>query len=527
MSERTAAPAAAGAGDEAGATFGWRRPSLRRRVLGTIALLSAGGLVGAGAPALLLERQRVETRIERQLAQEIREFTELAGSGVDPETGQPFTDAERLLTVSMQRNVPDENEVHIGYLTGSVIVQSDGEGKVATDDGFRAAATSHETPAFGRYDDAGHGRISYAVMPVVQGDDRGHYVTLYYLDREFAELHDTIRSYAAAAVVAWLVLLVAAWLLVRRLLRPMEELRATAESITETDLTRRLEVHGDDEVASLSRQFNEMLDRLQEALGAQRGMLDDAGHELRTPITVLRGHLELMDAADPADVESVRALAIDELDRMSGLVEDLIVLAKARRPDFVRREEVEVALLIEECYAKARPLGDRRWVLDQLSNVWISGDPRRLTQALLQLASNAVAVTGPGDEIGFGCARGPHGVQLWVRDTGPGVPPAERFAIFGRHRSGSTGREGGSGLGLAIVMAIAQAHGGTAWVSAAGAAGGARFVIELPADAVAADPDDGLDDGPDHGLDDELDGGFDGADDDRGAGLRILGGGGR
>ncbi|WP_312721015.1 HAMP domain-containing sensor histidine kinase [Mobilicoccus sp.] len=524
--ERAAPPASAAEGVEgAGATFGWRRPSLRRRVLGSIALLSAVGLLGAGAPALLLERQRVESRVERQLAQEIREFTELASSGIDPETGQPFSDAERLFTVSMQRNVPDENEIHVGYLTGSTIVQADGGGEVHTDEDFRELATAHDSPAFGEYDAAGHGRISYAVMPVVQGGDRGHYVALYYLDREFAEMQATIRSYAAGAVIAWLVLLVAASLLVRRLLRPMEELRDTAESITETDLSRRLEVRGDDEVADLSRQFNGMLDRLQEALGAQRGMLDDAGHELRTPITVLRGHLELMDAHDPEDVETVRTLAVDELDRMSGLVEDLIVLAKARRPDFVRLEQCEAALLVEDCLAKARTLGERRWVIDQLSNVWISGDPRRLTQALLQLAANAVEATGPGDEIGFGCAGGPYGVQLWVRDTGPGVPPTERFRIFDRHRSGSTGREGGSGLGLAIVMAIAQAHGGTAWVSAASAAGGARFVVELPAEALADDPDDGSDGSTDDGTDDLDDpDSLDGIPDDPTSGLRIVGG---
>lgn len=259
--ERAAPPASAAEGVEgAGATFGWRRPSLRRRVLGSIALLSAVGLLGAGAPALLLERQRVESRVERQLAQEIREFTELASSGIDPETGQPFSDAERLFTVSMQRNVPDENEIHVGYLTGSTIVQADGGGEVHTDEDFRELATAHDSPAFGEYDAAGHGRISYAVMPVVQGGDRGHYVALYYLDREFAGMQATIRSYAAGAVIAWLVLLVAASLLVRRLLRPMEELRDTAESITETDLSRRLEVRGDDEVADLSRQFNGMLD---------------------------------------------------------------------------------------------------------------------------------------------------------------------------------------------------------------------------------------------------------------------------
>jgi signal transduction histidine kinase len=98
-------------------------------------------------------------------------------------------------------------------------------------------------------------------------------------------------------------------------------------------------VHGRDDVAALAGTFNAMLDRLERAFAAQRTFVDDAGHELRTPITIVRGHLELM-GDDPAEREETVRLVTDELDRMSRIVEDLLLLAKAERPDFIRPEEV-------------------------------------------------------------------------------------------------------------------------------------------------------------------------------------------
>jgi two-component system OmpR family sensor kinase len=180
-------------------------------------------------------------------------------------------------------------------------------------------------------------------------------------------------------------------------------------------------------------------------------------------------------------VRATRDLSIDELDRMARLVEDLLVLAKARRPDFLRRRDVDVAAVVTSTYDKAQALAPRRWVLDPMTPVPARVDSDRLTQALLQLASNAVAVTDEGDTIGFGCAAGPDSVRLWVRDTGPGVPPGDRLRIFERFESGVRATEGRStGLGLAIVSAIARAHGGSARVVPAGPAGGSRFILEVP-----------------------------------------------
>jgi signal transduction histidine kinase len=107
-----------------------------------------------------------------------------------------------------------------------------------------------------------------------------------------------------------------------------------------------------------------MLDRLEAAFVGQREFLDDAGHELKTPLTVLRGHLELLDPDDPEEVAATRELLLDEIDRMSRLVGDLIVLAKSDRPDFLRTRPVDLSTLTTDLLTKARGLGPREWVLD-------------------------------------------------------------------------------------------------------------------------------------------------------------------
>jgi signal transduction histidine kinase len=222
-----------------------------------------------------------------------------------------------------------------------------------------------------------------------------------------------------------------------------------------------------------------MLDRLERAFAGQRQFLDDAGHELRTPITIVRGHLELMDAGDPVDVAESRALVLDELDRMGRLVDDMVLLARSEQPDFLHLAEVEVGVLVDEVLDKARALAPRTWVIDARAEVPVRADPQRLTQAMVQLVSNAVRHTGDGDTIGLGSRAEGSCVRIWVRDTGAGVPQQDRERIFARFQRGTTSAGEGSGLGLSIVRAIAEAHGGTATVEAADA-GGARFVLSLP-----------------------------------------------
>lgn len=198
------------------------------------------------------------------------------------------------------------------------------------------------------------------------------------------------------------------------------------------------------------------------------------------------GHLELLDDGDPAEIAETRDLLLDEVDRMSRLVGDLTVLAKTRRPDFLAPARVHLGHLTAALLAKAKGLGDRDWQLDSSADVTLTVDEQRITQAVLQLADNAVKHTNPGGTIAIGSSITGGTATIWVRDTGHGVPVAQREAIFERFGRGKI-RPGdeGFGLGLSIVRAIARAHGGTVSVTDAQPSG-ARFDLTLPTEEVPA-----------------------------------------
>jgi signal transduction histidine kinase len=312
-------------------------------------------------------------------------------------------------------------------------------------------------------------------------------VAVFFRDQLRSEADRVSRLLAAVAALALLLAGLTGWAVAGRILAPVRAMRRTAEAITESDLTGRIVVAGNDDIAALARTFNTMLDRLQSAFTAQqsaftaqRQFIDDAGHELRTPITVVRGHLELM-GDDPEDRCATVALVADELDRMRRIVDDLLLLAKAERPDFLRPCAVELADLTVDVVSKAGPMAPRLWKVDAIAEQVIHADRQRLTQALMQLASNAARHTGRGDEIGVGSAVCGDRVRLWVRDTGEGIAPGDQARIFDRFARGPAGRRGteGAGLGLAIVRRIAEAHGGSV-VLDSDVGRGATFTIDLP-----------------------------------------------
>jgi signal transduction histidine kinase len=255
----------------------------------------------------------------------------------------------------------------------------------------------------------------------------------------------------------------------------------------------------DDEIAELARTFNAMLDRLEAAFGNQRRFLDDAGHELRTPITIIRGHIEL-EGEDPDERRATRTVVLDELDRMARIVEDLLLLARAERTDFLRPERVDLDLLTTELFTKCRALADRDWRLSGTGLGIIEADRQRLTQAVMNLADNAVRHTAPGDVIELGSWLGGGEAVIWVRDTGPGVPADQQDRIFHRFARAQEGgrRAGTAGLGLAIVRSIALAHGGRVALDSRPGAG-ATFAIAIPSD----DADHGPGDGPEDGWSEE------------------------
>jgi two-component system OmpR family sensor kinase len=462
---------------------------LRLRLLWWFVLVLAVATVGSALVARQILQQRLDARIDADLIQEISEVQRLAG-GNDPETGEPFgDDVARIFEVALDRNVPARSEVILTFVDGQLAGQSGGERAPTLDELPIDDWAAVREPTVGRLERPDGTSIVFRAIPFrVDGATRGTYVVA--IDRD-QEAGDTDAASLAAAAVGLAMLLIGSLLAIRladRIIRPVREVRLTAQAISETDLSRRIPVEGHDEISELAATFNDMLERLETAFDTQRRFLDDAGHELRTPITVIQGHLDTL-GEDPTERARTLELLQDELARVRRLVDDLITLARADRPDFVRPGPVDLGDLTRRVLEKARGLGERAWVLDAVVDEPIRADEQRLTQALLQLAENAVRHTTTGAAIGIGSAMDGPGpdesaagqVRLWVRDTGPGVALEEQERIFERFFRGRDGRRRaeGSGLGLSIVSAIAEAHGGRASLSSSPGQG-ATFTIGIP-----------------------------------------------
>ncbi|CAL9482799.1 Adaptive-response sensory-kinase SasA [Nocardiopsis dassonvillei] len=426
----------------------------------------------------------VGDRADRALTQELGEFQEFAKVGRNPETGEAFTEVSELMEVHLERQYPYPSEILFGWVEGA-------PGSAGAAPGGGSAASSAERAGRIRQaqeplfdvsadpdavaaildDPNGRGTLETPAGPMewvkvrVRSPDPagadGWFVTGYFTDPDQAAVAETVRTIALVSVVGLLAAGAAAWWVAGRILAPVRLVRQTAAEITEEDLTRRIEVSGRDDIAALAQQFNSMLDRLEGAFIEQRRFVDDAGHELRTPITIVRGHLELM-GDDPQERREVIRLVTDELDRMGRIVEDLLLLAKSQQPDFVRPEPVSLAELTSDIDAHVRRLGDREWRLEAMAEGEWRLDAQRVTQAMVQLAANAVRYSGPGSAIRIGSLVDGPDVLFWVTDEGPGIAPEEQGRIFGRFSRGGAARAGGggAGLGLAIVRAIAEAHRG-------------------------------------------------------------------
>ena len=297
------------------------------------------------------------------------------------------------------------------------------------------------------------------------------------------------RSFVIAIALALALALIASYIAGASVSRPLRRMARVAARVDDGDLDPRMDASSSAsrEIHVLAESFNHMLDRLAQAFAGQRDFVADASHELRTPLTVIGGQLEILAAQErpePEDVRRVQKLVAAEIARMSRLVDDMLLLARSERRDFLSLEEVELEPLVSELWRSAAIGGERRFELVEVPDAWLTADPDRLAQALRNLIRNAVEHTRERDglvRLGV-VARPGHRVCFAVDDDGPGIEPTQRERIFERfHRTDAARNRaaGGAGLGLAIVMAIAEAHGGTARATASDA-GGARLELELP-----------------------------------------------
>lgn len=261
----------------------------------------------------------------------------------------------------------------------------------------------------------------------------------------------------------------------------MHELARTADAIYEQgDLARRVTGATDDEVGQLGATLNRMLDRLEGAFRRERRFISEASHELRTPITICRGHLEVLGPKPgPDELEECVDVVVDELDRMGRIVDDMSTLVRADTDWFLRREPIPLDGFLADIAAKAAPLlNGHLLVIPADEPATLEGDPQRLTQALINLLQNAALHGRNGGPVVLRVREEADGWRFEVADEGGGItldPPERVFQPFSR----GTTNQGGSGLGLAIVRTIAEAHGGAAGVENRSGEG-ATFWVRVP-----------------------------------------------
>lgn len=309
------------------------------------------------------------------------------------------------------------------------------------------------------------------------------------LDASTGAVEEVVAALAIAGPIAVILAGLAAWILARASLAPVERMRAEAADISVHDSGSQLNVPATrDEMAALAVTMNDLLGRLQEALGRQRGFVTVAGHELRTPLSVLRMELELAGrpGRSTEDLRAAIASAAEETERIQVMAEDLLLLARSDEgASIARTREQALFPVLAQALDSQRGRAAERGVelaLEAPASVVAPVDDSRIRQVVDNLVDNALRWAPRGTTIEVRLSVEGPAALLEVADHGPGFPPAFLPHAFDRFRRPDDARsrsDGGSGLGLAIVKAIAEAHGGAAR-AANRAQGGAVVSVELP-----------------------------------------------
>lgn len=462
------------------------------------------GFVGLALP-LMQQRvfSKVDARVREDLEEEVedfkrilrgdlneadrRELENIVEDGRPPFTTRPQTkrEVETIFELYLNRRVPEDDTFLITFVDQE-FHKSSPRALPETLDPSKGLMKSWSKmkevkQAQLGIQDPDIGELIYVSVPiVVDGKTKGLLVGVHGVNGERQEAIEALGGVVQVLGGLLILVLAISWWLSGILLSPLQNLSKTAHQISETDLSARLPVEGSGEIAELATTFNSMMDRLELAFSTQRNFINDAGHELRTPLTIIQGHLELM-GDDPMEQAETLALVNDELDRMGRLVNELVLLTKAERPDFLHLEQVDLRTMTEELFTKAKALGNRSWQLDRVAEGKAVLDRQRITEAVMNLAQNAVQHTQPGGVIAIGSSHNQQTLKIWVRDAGEGIMPADQQQIFERfaRAANSRRRSQGSGLGLAIVKAIAEAHHGSIAVSSQPGLG-STFTMTLP-----------------------------------------------
>jgi signal transduction histidine kinase len=304
---------------------------------------------------------------------------------------------------------------------------------------------------------------------------------------ELAFLNRVTRLLIYGAIGALILSLLLGILLSRALTRPIRELTTATQAVAEGDLGRTVLVRSKDELGQLATAFNRMSAELARAQDLRRQMTADIAHELRTPLSVILGHVDaLAEGVLPANAETFDVIR-DETSQLGRLVEDLRTLSRADAGELtLNLQTIQPQTLLERAIAAQRPFAVEKQIELKLDadpdKPQVTADAERMAQVLGNLLSNALRYTPEGGMITFFTAAVEDGVEMRVTDSGPGIEPEELPHVFNRFYRGDKSRQretGGSGLGLAIAKSIVELHGGRIWAESEPGQG-AAFVVWLP-----------------------------------------------
>jgi heavy metal sensor kinase len=289
--------------------------------------------------------------------------------------------------------------------------------------------------------------------------------------------------------VAVLISVVGGYMLAKNALRPVDEIVTQARKISAENLDLTIPVRNPrDEIGRLGITINEMTTRLHESFAQVRQFSADASHELRTPLTIMRGEIELAlrNPKTPEEYRAVLESALEEIMRMTAIIDNLLVLAKADQGTYhADFSEVDLTALVQELYEDSEVLAERKDIhvaLRETTDITIVGDRLRLRQLILNLLDNAIKYTPQGGTVTLALGQEDGSARIEVSDTGIGIPPEEQAKIFDRFYRVDKARSrelGGSGLGLSIAKWIAELHRGTITVHSTPHEG-STFTVFLP-----------------------------------------------
>ena len=455
--------------------------SARSNILGWILIPVVLSMIATFVFSAVLLRNNLSEEVDQRLNQEAQELYLLADRAIDPISGESYSSARDILELYIRRSVPDSLESLFVMVNGEVLERSSGRDlpRLDRDAEFIEFIASKQEAELGDYQ-SGENLVRYIIVPVAGSSDTGHLVAAIFLDQEQQKVDALLTQLALLMLIALLSAAAAGWFVAGRILRPLRQLREITRRVKDGTTEERITgFNPNQEIGAIASDFNSMLDRTASAFASQRRFVDDAGHELKTPLTIVRGHLDLIKL-DPTESTSSIAIVEDEVLRMTRIVQDLQTLTKSSQAAFIQASPVEPSEIVDEVFVKTSPLAERDWSIEAQELGVLPLDRQRMVQALLQLVDNAIKHTSIGDAIAIGCRSTGNSIELYVGDSGPGVPEESRVLVQERFARGAWTSQDteGSGLGLAIVEAIAKGHNGELFIRDS-VLGGAEVGIKL------------------------------------------------